>query len=173
MALLGGLALAAIVVHQLILGASPVAPPEHHPRHWKRAATLILGAAGVLALYPEQLVIGVSTHLLTVVVGALILFAPMRPLLIALVPDPVVAERQTTMPPRRFGSAGAWVVVTLLGGALGVFALLGELSEGGGGQASVRLLFLGAVFLGLAIAGLLIAFAFLGAPLGLSSRART
>jgi hypothetical protein len=32
----------------------------------------------------------------------------------------------------------------------------------------VRLLFVAAVFLGLSIAGLLIAFAFLGAPLGLS-----
>lgn len=105
-------------------------------------------------------------HLVTVVVGALILFAPMRPLLIALVPDPVVeAPRQTTVPRRRFGSAGAWLVVALLGVALGVFAFLGELSEGSGGQPIVRLLFVAAVFLSLAIAGLLIAFAFLGAPL--------
>ncbi len=173
MTLLGGEGLAAIVVHLLILGPAPVAPPERHPQHWAGAATAIVAAASVLAFYPEQLVISVWTHLFTVVVGALILFAPMRRLLIALVPDPVVvAQRETTMPPRRFGSAGAWGFVTLLGGALGVFALLGELSEGGGGRPSVRLLFLGAVFLGLAIAGLLIAFAFLGAPLGLSSRAR-
>jgi hypothetical protein len=173
MALLGGVALVAIVVHLLILGASPVAPTEDRPSRWKRAATAIVAAAGVVAFYPEQLVVGVWTHLVTVVVGALILFAPMRPLLIALVPDPEVeAQRQTTMPRRRFGSAGAWLVVTLLGFALGVFTFLGELSEGGGGQPIVRLLFVAAVFLGLAIAGLLIAFAFLGAPLGLSSRAR-
>jgi hypothetical protein len=169
MALLGGVALVAIVVHVLILGASPVAPPEDRPSRWKRAATVIVAAAGVVAFYPEQLVVGVWTHLVTVVVGALILFAPMRPLLIALVPDSVVeAQRQTTMPRRRFGSAGAWLIVTLLGVALGVFAFLGELSEGGGGQPIVRLLFVAAVFLGLSIAGLLIAFAFLGAPLGLS-----
>jgi hypothetical protein len=169
MALLGSVALVAIVVHLLILGASPVAPPEDRPSRWKRAATVIVAAAGVVAFYPEQLVVGVWTHLVTVVVGALILFAPMRPLLIALVPDSVVeAQRQTTMPRRRFGSAGAWLIVTLLGVALGVFAFLGELSEGGGGQPIVRLLFVAAVFLGLSIAGLLIAFAFLGAPLGLS-----
>ena len=46
-----------------------------------------------------------------------------------------------------------------------MFALLGEMSEGGTPR-TVRLLAVAAVFLGLAIAGVLIAFALLAGPLG-------
>ena len=80
MALLGSLAVVAVAV-QLLIRASQHELPETGPNRWKRAGIAALLAVLVLVLYPEQLINRTATHLLTVVVGAFTLFAPLQLLL--------------------------------------------------------------------------------------------
>lgn len=167
MALLAGLGLAATGVQSLVIGSER--SQRWEPRRWTTVAIATTLAAAVLMFYPERLIAGVWTHLLTVVVSAVILFATTRALLLALVPDigsdtaPDISGRE-----RPSGRTRHWAVVILVGAAFGAFAFLGELSEGSGAQSIARILAVAGVFLGLAIAGVGAAFGFLGAPLGLS-----
>lgn len=168
--LLVGLALAAVVAWLLVKRSHR--PVSSASRNWPITTGVAVAAAAVLAFYPERLVAGITTHLLTVVIAALILFATTRALLVALVPEVATTELETAAARRRFGPLARWGIVTIIGAAFGTFALLGELTEGGGGQPIARVLALAAVFLGLAIAGLLIAFSFLGPPLGFGGNRR-
>lgn len=169
--LLTGPALAAAGL-QLLIRTLRVKGSEAASEAWKQAAIVVLVAALILAFYPEQLVVGFWSHMGTVIVGDLILFAPMRPLLVATVPYSATdTQSESSTAPRQSMRGRRWVIVTLIGAAVGVFALLGELSEGSAPPAA-RLLLLVAVFLGLAIAGLLIAFVCLGAPLGFAAQRR-
>jgi len=169
-ALIGGLAAATVAV-QLLIRASQRELPEPGSNRWKRAGIASLLAILILVLYPEQLIRRTATELFTIVVGAFLLFAPMRLLLTALVPykaddtpDETPARRRFSCPKHRWG-------IVLLGGVLiGVFTLAGEMTEGGGALPLGRLVFVASVFIGLWIAGLSIAYAFLGKPLGFGSR---
>ena len=60
-----------------------------------------------------------------------------------------------------------WGIVLLAGALLCAFLALAELNEGGAAVPLGQLLIVSSVFVGLAIAGLLIAYAMLGGPLGL------
>ena len=169
-ALLGGTAVVTVAVQLLIL-ASQEKLPEGGMQRWATAAIATLMAILVLALYPEQLINRTATHLLTVVAGDMVLFAPMRPLLNALVPYKADQGRIQTTPARsRFSTAARWGIVLVVGGLIGAVAFLGEMSEGGGAPPMGRLVFVASVFVSLGLAGLLIAYAFLGKPLGLAQR---
>lgn len=166
--LLAGVAVAAVTVQLLICGSQEKLP-EGVSNRWKRAAITTLLAIFVLALYPKQLIQGTAAHLLTVVAGAVVLFAPMRPLLTALVP---YDERLTETPARiRLASARRrWGLILIVGIMVGVFAFAGEMSDASSTMPLLRLAFVALVFVGLGVAGLLIAYAFLGKPLGLAPR---
>jgi hypothetical protein len=84
-ALVGGMVVVTVAV-QFMIRTSQEKPPERGAKAWKAAASATVLAIMVLAAYPEQLIHGTATHLLTVVVGAIVLFAPTRPLLNELVP---------------------------------------------------------------------------------------
>lgn len=170
-ALLGGMTTVAIAV-QLLVRASQPTLPQAGSNRWIRAATVTLLTLLVLAYYPEQLIDRLPTHLLTVVVGAIVLFAPMRLLLIMLVPNPTGEERMEKRPTRgKFSTAGwRWTMVVLVGAMIGAFAFLGEISEGSSAPSMGRLLLVAAVFIGLGLAGILVAYAFLAKPLGLGPR---
>jgi hypothetical protein len=167
-ALLGGMAVVTVAV-QLLIRASQEKLPEGGMKRWIAAAIATLLAILALAHYPEQLINGTATHLLTVVAGAIVLFAPMRPLLNALVPYGADQRRIETTPARsRFSTAAQrWGIVLVVGGLIGAFAFLGEMAEGSGALPMGRLAFVASVFISLGLAGLLIAYAFLGKPLGL------
>jgi hypothetical protein len=170
-ALLGGMVVVTVAV-QLLIHASQEKLPEGGMQHWTAAAIATLMAILVLALYPEQLINHTATHLLTVVAGDIVLFAPMRPLLNALVPYKADQGRIETTPARRRFSTAAqrWGIVLVVGGLVGAVAFLGEMSEGGGAPPMSRLVLVASVFISLGLAGLLIAYAFLGKPLGLAQR---
>lgn len=157
--LLAGLALVTVVVQAAIRKAQEKTP------EWRllgRGAMLFVVAMAVLAVYPEQLIQRTTTHLLTVLIGACVLFAPIGVLLPPLVP--YVPDTTTT---RRAVSARArWGMVLVLGVLIGAALFIGEMSEGRG-PSGIRLAFVAAVFVGLGAAGLLIAYAFLAKPLGL------
>jgi hypothetical protein len=169
--LLGGMAVVTVAV-QLLIHASQEKLPESGMQRWAGAAIAMSIAILVLALYPEQLINRTATHLFTVVAGDIVLFAPMRPLLNALVPykaDPSPIE-MTPAYIRFSAAAQRWSIVLVVGGLIGAVAFLGEISEGGGAQPMGRLVFVASVFISLGLAGLLIAYALLGKPLGLGQR---
>ncbi len=170
-ALLAGLGVVAFGVQRLIRLPQPEAPVTGSARLGKALLPAML-ALLVLAIYPEDLIRYFIPHLLTIIVGDCVLFAPMPLLLAWLVPYQPDAGRAATIPEgRRILSAGwRWGLVAAGGIVIGVFVFLGEISEGSGSMPLVRLLFVASVFIGLCLAGLFIAYAFLGAPLGLGSR---
>jgi hypothetical protein len=120
-----------------------------------------------LALYPEKLIEHTGTHLLTVLVGAVLLFAPVRQLLMAVVPLAMDEAAVADVQPRPRGKQG-WAVATFTGIVLGFFFFAGEMTEAGGPTLPLyRIAFVALVFITLATAGILIAYAFLAEPLGL------
>ena len=170
-ALMAGLALASAAVQSFVNASGR--GQRSGPRRWTTVVITATLASAVLALYPERLIAGVWTHLLTVVGGAVVLFATTRALLLALVPDTAIgAVRDISVRQRALGGTSRWAVVTLVGAAFGAFAFLGELSEGSGAQPVGRMLAVAGVFLGLAITGVGVGFGFLGAPLGLGGSPR-
>ncbi|AXC10601.1 hypothetical protein ACPOL_1253 [Acidisarcina polymorpha] len=169
-ALLGGMALVTAAVQLAIRTSQSATEPT--AKDWKAATVATVFAILVLVAYPEQLIHGTATHLLTVVAGAIVLFAPMRPLLNALVPY-ASDERRTEEIPARNRSLTAWqrwVMVALVGAIIGACAFLGEIGEGSGARPVNRLALLASVFIGLGLTGLLIAYTFLREPLGLGSQ---
>ncbi len=170
-ALLTGMAVVTVAV-QLLIRASQKKLLEGGMQQWTAAVIVTLVAILILAIYPEQLINRTVTHLLTVVAGDLVLFAPMRPLLNALVPYNADQRRIETTPPRsRFSTAWQrWGIVVGVGSLIGAVAFWGEMSEGVGAAPMSRFVFVASVFIGLGLAGILIAYAFLGKPLGLGRR---
>ena len=138
---------------------------------WTRAGIVGLVAASILVIYPEDWIRRTGTHLLSVVAGALLLFAPMRPLLSALVPLEASAPKGEVDAPSGWRRRGwlRWSAAAVLGLSVGVFAFVGEMSEGGV-PSVVKAAVVAAVFGGLGTAGLLIAYALIGKPLGLGER---
>jgi|SRR5579859_408381 len=170
-ALLAGMAIAAISVESLIHRSAKEIVSARTTGAGIRAVAVSLVAILLLAVYPERLINGTATHLLTVVAGALILFVPMRPLLMALVPyEPATGAGETVAGKQSFVRRNRWGIVLLIGAILGVFFFAGEMSEGTGGMPIRRIVFVAAVFVGLSTTGLAIAYAFLGIPLGLGRR---
>ncbi len=167
-ALIAGMAVVTLAV-QFLIRASQEKHPEHGAKDWIAAASATLLAVMVLAVYPEQLIHGTATHLLTVVAGAIVLFAPMRPLLNALVPYKSDQGRMEQIPARaQFSTAGQrWGIAALAGALIGACAFLGEIGESKGAVPMNRLAFVASVFIGLGLASFLIAYAFLREPLGL------
>ena len=170
-ALVGGMAVVTAAV-QLLIRASQEKPPEPGAKDWKAAVSATLLAIVVLAAYPEQLIHRTATHLLTVVAADIVLFAPMRPLLNALVPYKSDQGRMEKILARgQFSTAGQrWGIAALAGALIGACAFLGEIAEGKGAVPLTRLAFVASVFIGLGLAGFLIAYAFLREPLGLGPR---
>lgn len=167
-ALLIGLVLAALAVLWLLRSAQrKLLPPRSVS--WVRASLVTLFGVLLLALYPEHLIDNISTHLLTIIAGAVLLFAPMRVLLMTLVPCEPDKSAVGALPRLGFTSSiwRRWSVVLLLGGLMGFCAFASEMLEHGGAPSIHRLLFVGSVFISVGLAGFAIAYAFLRNPLGL------
>jgi hypothetical protein len=169
--LLGGVAVIALGVQSLVRH-SQWQIADTRSTLWGRAIFTALLVTFVLAVYPEQLIQRTGTHLLTVVMGDLVLFASMRVLLTSLVPYKADEARTGAEPKdaRVLNPWHRWGVVVVAGLMIGAFAFLGEIGEGAGAMPLISLLFVASAFVGLGLAGLLIAYAFLGTPLGLGSR---
>ena len=159
--LIAGLAIAATLV-QVVLQRTPGAPGSASSM---RAGIVPFLGLLMLALYPEQLIRQVGTHLLTIIVACLLLFATIRAGVIALAPLP------SPVTVRPGNARRQWAAVALLGVLLGLFAFFGEMSEGGGTTPVARAAAVAAVFVGISLAGLLLAYAFVGKPLGIGQSA--
>jgi hypothetical protein len=172
-AILACMAVAAAAVELFTYRTARRIHPTGAPGEWRRAAVIGGTAVLIMAVYPERLIDGMVTHLLTVVVGALVLFAPMPSLLRALIPY----DEQNLEPPMTPAHEGAsvakyrWPIVIVIGVAIGAALGAEEMREGVASMPVGRVLVVGSVFIGLATAGLATAYAFLGNPLGLGRRA--
>jgi hypothetical protein len=139
--------------------------PSASPRRWFPASAVFLGTLLCLWLYPESLIDSTLTHLLTIDLGALLLFMPVTFFVLALLP----VEPSTARPDRasrRRGVVPRWAVAALLGLAVGLSAFLAEIRETLGSIPFGRLVLLGSVYAWVGLSGLLIAYAFLRKPLG-------
>jgi len=161
-ALLGGIAVVAGGLELRIYRSVRQIASTKRPAEWARTAIVGLAAVLLLAVYPERLVEGTATHLFTVVIGSLILFVPMRPLLMALVP---YETTDRSLPGIR--TRYRWGIVLSGGVLVGALLFGAEMNEGGGSMPLERILFVASVFIGLATVGLAIAYATLAGPLGL------
>jgi hypothetical protein len=108
---------------------------------------------------------GTTSHLFTIIVGDVLLFAPVAMLLRAWLPSPLDSISRSD----KRSSHSRYLPLTLAAAAgllAGAAAFLGEMSEGGATPPLHQLLFVAAVFLGLGMAGLLIGYLSLGRLLG-------
>ena len=164
MLLLGGLLVIAIGVQWLVTKSQ-----RRECTRWGRVLLTVLLAICVLGVYPENLIQRTSSHLVTVVIGDLVLFVSMRVLLTALFP--YRRDEQLTLPTARGNTAlsgwRTWIMVVVAGVLIGAFAFAGEMREGAGSIPLSRGLLVACVFVGLGLAGIVIAYAFLARPLGL------
>ncbi len=136
------------------------------PPMLKRAAAVWLGTLLVLVVYPERLILGTAGHLVTVVFGAFLLFAPVSALIKAWLPEaprPAGFKRAHLNLARRYAPLAVAAAIGLI---VGVSAFVGELSEGGNLPATKQILFIGSIYVGLGASGLLIGYALLGRLLG-------
>ena len=163
--LLGCIAVIALGVQSLIMNSQGATVTRS--TRWGRAVLAALIATFVLTIYPERLIQRTDGHLLTIVIGNLVLFAPMRVMLTSLVPCERGEELSGT---KLLTSWHRWGIVVVVGVLIGAFAFVGEMGEGISQLPMSRLLFVASVFVALGLAGLLIAYAFLGSALGLGLR---
>lgn len=131
---------------------------------WTKAIVVAAACILILFFYPERLISTFLTHLLTIVFSDVMLFAPIGFLLPAMVPWEL-SEASGGAPEQRRVAWVRWAIVLLVGLGLGFVILIGEMKEGG--PPAGRLLLVSAVYLGLTITGLFVAYAFLSKPIGL------
>ncbi|HUY80920.1 MAG TPA: hypothetical protein VMU92_04285 [Acidobacteriaceae bacterium] len=131
----------------------------------KRALLITLGGMALLAASPRSMLNGVATHLLVIVLGAAVLFVSMRLWLLALVPDEGWDENAGQSAPAR-NVWRRWVGVVVLGLLVGVCAFVGEIAGHSAALPMRRLLFVGSIYTGIGLSGILLAYLFLGEPLG-------
>jgi hypothetical protein len=137
-----------------------------------RAGVTVAACALVLAVYPEGFRQSIPGALATVVVGAILLFAPTRALLLALVPASARAsDTPAPVPGAHARRACPWVLAALAGALVGLGAVAAEmgLTAPGPPPAAGRA-FVVAVYVGLSTAGIMLGYGFLGGPLGLFRR---
>ncbi|HEX5234533.1 MAG TPA: hypothetical protein VFW25_04295 [Silvibacterium sp.] len=132
-----------------------------------RAAVASCAGAFILAVYPESWIKDTGPHLITIAVGGVVLFATMRVFLLALTPRAMDRTRSGKQVAHRSGIWGRWSIVILLGAFVGLAAFTGEIA-GSDLPPISRLFFVGSLFTCTGIAGIAIAYAFLGSPLGLA-----
>jgi hypothetical protein len=171
-ALLGGLGLSAVVAGGLAYRSIRGISLPTIPIVWKTAAIVTLATVVILAFYPDNLRHSIPGGLFTVIAGAILLFAPMWAVGMALVPYRTEAEQHETH------TLSGWLrlykyqlgFVVGLGILVGIFFVLGEATESGAGPDLARLAFVASVYIGLETAGVVIGYLFLKEPLGLFPR---
>lgn len=132
------------------------------------AAIVWLAVLAVLAVYPEHLIVGLVGHLLTVLCGAVFLFAPVSALVKAWLPE-VRSSAASIRSDRPFRIRSKYLplaVAASTGLAIGALAYVAEVSEDSSVPTFRQILLVGGVFISLGASGMMIGFGFLGRLLG-------
>lgn len=160
--LLGTLIASSVAVLALVR----TSPGPEARRKYAHAGGVWLASLLVLCAYPERLIVGTAGHLFTIVVGDVLLFAPVAILVKAWLPSTVDSRHRRSDGERRHIQYLPFVFAALTGLLVGAIAFLSEMSEGGATPPLAKLLFVAAVYVGLGVVGLLIGYASLGRILG-------
>ena len=170
LALMAGMATVSLAYLLLIRKSAQGLLSKATQHEWGRALFTVLVSAIVLAVFPEALIRSVFFHFLTILVGFVVIAAPQAALAVALVSCNIAGTGMDGIAhPSRSGRWIQWSVTALIGIAIGAFALAGEIFADGVIKAPLaRVLLVSAVYIGAGMAAMLISFAFLGKPLGLS-----
>lgn len=168
-ALIGGLLLCAVATGLLVYRAARNAGGPARARPWRRAALVSLAAVVALALYPESIRQITAGALFTVVVGAVLLFAPLWAVLAALLPDGAAASmwEQQTASGWLARHTFQWALVGCTGLFLGALLFVAEATQEGVTHDVSKRVFVLLVYVGLETIGVMIGFGFLRSPLGL------
>ncbi len=129
-----------------------------------------LTALVALALYPEQVILGTPGHLLTVLLGAVFLFALVSVSVKAWAPGNQLVDPQPRKRKRGAPGFGAFTVAVAIGSAIGALAYLSEVVEDTAQPRFAQIFFVGGIFVSLGAAGIAIGYAFLGEVLDLKLR---
>ena len=156
-----GLVVGIVAVYVIRSTKKDAAPPE--PKLWKKPLLVSILAALILFLYPERAIESTPGALLTVIVGAFLLFLPLRAW--AEVLSPARANRPNILP-----LGWLWAGVIVAGIGLGLAVVFLELTQDGGTFDLANQAFIIAVYIGLEVAGVMIGYTFLGKFLGLFER---
>jgi hypothetical protein len=159
---LAGLTALATGTLLLIRRSCERAPAATRPA-WTKALMVTAASTLTLWIYPERLIFSFVPHLLTIVAANVILFAPIGFLLPSMFPSGDVAHPSDRHPNARL----RWGAILVVGIGVGLFVLAAEIGEGG--LPAGRRLLVAAVYVGLSIAGVAVAYAFVGKPIGLRS----
>lgn len=138
---------------------------RHHA--WEKGIIIFVAMVGILAFYPENLISSNIGELFTVVIGALLLFAPLWALGDTLLP--YTLEKQVQNRGQAQGKY-QWIVVIFLGICIGLVIVLGESREGVAGiqfSVFIRHFYVVFVYVGLELSAVLIGYSFLRKQLGL------
>ncbi|HEX8992887.1 MAG TPA: hypothetical protein VF784_14500 [Anaerolineales bacterium] len=164
-----GMALAGLLVGALVWLTSRRREASIRLKHGIGVRLVILAAILVLALYPENRRAVVPGALLSVEVGALVLFAPLWALGTALMPEGAMEPILTRPPGATWGKYGRhWGCAVVLAAMVGLLLVAAETTEGVGVPLPLsRLAFIASVYVGLEVVAVLIGFAFLRRWLGL------
>ncbi|HZC78463.1 MAG TPA: hypothetical protein VE258_11985 [Ktedonobacterales bacterium] len=168
-ALLGGLFLCAVATGLLVCRSARNARGPARARPWRRATIVSLAAVVALALYPESIRQSTAGTLFTVVVGALLLFAPLWAVLAALLPDGAATSmwEQRTASGWLARHALQWVLVVCAGLFLGALLFVAEATKEGVAHDVTKHAFVLLVYVGLETGGVMTGFSFLRTSLGL------
>ncbi|HTV04636.1 MAG TPA: hypothetical protein VME86_04655 [Acidobacteriaceae bacterium] len=150
----------------------PSLPAKTEARRGRMLRALLATLAGMLLLAasPRSMLGSMASHLLVIMMGAAVLFASMRLWLAALAPDEVWEDNVEQHPVRMVSAWRRRAGVVVLGALIGLCAFAGELAEHRTGLPMRKLLFVGSVYSGIGLSGILMAYLFLGEPLGFAAR---
>jgi hypothetical protein len=169
LALLAGVAALALVSLVLVLRPAVNIPLTQKAIVRKRAAITIALSIVAMFLFPDNRVSSLPIHLLAMLLGSLIVAANQAALAIAIIPYDG-SERQMQSYGRGWDDGWIlWPLIALAGAVIGAVALVAEFRESGMGHRTLPKIVM-LVYVGAGMSCLLIAFAFLKRPLGLSLR---
>jgi hypothetical protein len=166
----GCMALLAIVVGIFVFFSVHKIGLPHTSRIWRKAALVFVAMVVILTVYPENIITSNIGELFTVVVGALLLFVPLWALGDALVPYTLEKQEKKNMLVQH---KYQWIIVPFLGICIGLFIVLGEVTQSGAGIQHFQLfryIHIIFIYVGLELAAVLIGYSFLRNQLGLFRR---
>ena len=155
----------------LYLARAPrTVPGRQTARAWLWASCSAAVFVAVLALYPEPPWAGVPGALFTILVGIVLLFAPMRFLLLALLPESAAPSGEAASRGRSARRWLPWAAVAVVGAAAGLALLSAEMLKESGGTVPpvAQLLRVAVIYLGIEVTGLFVGFAVLRGSIGLT-----
>lgn len=166
--LLGGMAILTLAAAAPVLRLVEEVRFEKTPNLWKRAAAVCLAGVIALGFYPDHLRQSTFGAICTVLVGAILLFAPIWAVGTALMSDHTGGKHQDTVQASRRWHLGKNMggMVIFLGILLGLVILLSEFSLEKPGLNLGKLAFVAMIYIGLETCGLLIGYIFLKKLLG-------